>query len=234
MPANLKQSGTATAVATPVTPAFAGGGSSSPGTLLLLAVVVTGTSPTITTPAGWTQIGAGINGAALTVQFYSFFNNPGAIASVAVTLGGTVTGAVASIFEFPQASPGSLSSSANQSGTGTSYGDAPLAISTQAGELLFYMVGFVPATLTPNNSSEWSAVVGAGTQGAVTQLACFWGVSNIPFTTEKIGGSFSASVANAEQVARFTLGTVPKQPQDIVGGQSGVYVPTFYSGQIGG
>jgi hypothetical protein len=234
MAANLKQQGTATAVATPVTPAFAGGGSSSPGSLLILAVVVTGTSPTVTTPAGWTQIGTGINGAALTVQFYSLFNNAGGIASVAVTLAGTVTGAVASIFEFAQASPGVLSASANLSGTGTSYGDAPLAISTQAGELLFYMAGFVPATLTPNNSSEWSAAVGTGVQGILAQLACFWGVSNIPLSTEKIGGSFSASVANAEQVARFTLGTVPKQPQDIIGGQSGIYVPSFYSGQIGG
>lgn len=233
MTASLKQQGTATAVATPITPAFANGGSSAVGTLLLLAVVVTGTSPTITTPANWTSVG-GINGASLTIQLYSFFANSGGIASVAVTLGGTVTGAVASIFEFSGASPGSVSNTANQLGTGTSYGDAPLSISTQSGELLFYMVGFVPATLTPNNSAEWSSAVGTGIQGAVTQLACFWGITTVPASREKIGGSFSASVANAEQVVRFTLGTLPATSDVTNYGNRGVMVPTFYQGTIGG
>jgi hypothetical protein len=169
---------------------------------LLLAVVVTGTTPSITTPAGWTAIQNNVAPTGLACGLF-LLNGPGnvGITGVTVTVGGSGGGAVAALFNFIGASPATVDASGTQNGTGTSYSNFTVGVALPAGELLFYMVGFAAATLTPSNNAAWSGVLGAvvstnGTPNA--QLGCFivFNSGQVPFPS--LGGSLSASVVNQE------------------------------------
>jgi hypothetical protein len=184
------------------------GSPSQAGNSLLLAVAVTGATPSITPLAGWTVVQNNVAPAGLAVGLFLL---PGVlntgINGVIVTVGGTGGGAVAALFEMNGAAPVTQDATATQNGTGTSYGNLALAATSQFNELLFYVVGFAAATLTPSNSADWSAVQGAvvstnGTPNA--QIACFF--QNTPRgVTPTIGGSLSASVVNQENIARFSI-----------------------------
>lgn len=222
---------------------------SGAGNSLILAVVATGT-PTITPPTGWTVIQNNVAPAGLAVALFIL---PGAlntgIQSVAVTLTATLGGAVAALFET-NATTLSLDTSGTQNGTGTSYGNIGLSGTAQFQQLLFYVCGFAAATLTPSNTTVWSGAVGTavstnGTPNA--QIACFFQVTaNIRSST--IGGSFSASVVNQEDIARFFIpgsDAATNNPTGVYVGAGGnpagsLQVPqqqgigNFYSGSTGG
>lgn len=234
----LKQSGQTSSSAvspTSITPSL--GVASTAGNLLLLTVVVTGNPVSITTPANWTLVSSSTIAGALSVALFMQANAP-SLTSQAVTITATGGGASASIFEFSGVGPtiqveasGQANATSNSYGTGLTPATVPFA-----NELLFYVVGFAAATLTPSNSFEWSgntagAVSTGGTPNA--QIANFWGISPGNFPSS-IGGGFSASVVHGQVEGRFFVQGSDSITLDIVGGNAGIYVPTFYQGMIGG
>src|SRR5450755_1336753 len=95
----LVQSGSANAAT--AGPALPGSLTTATGNLLILVIAVVGSStPTIGTPAGWTLIETRAFGTTFTVATFAFANNPGGATNPSSTLGGTVTGWIAEMFEF--------------------------------------------------------------------------------------------------------------------------------------
>lgn len=236
MAQGLLQSATAASSAaspTSITPTLAA--ASTAGNLLIIAVAVTGTSPTITTPTNWASLGANSQ-AGLAFVLYRYENNPGGITSVVITVGGTGGGAVAAIFEFQGMTPYKFDTNATQASAGsTSYANKALAVTTRYNDLLFYATAFAAATLTPSNTNEWSPVIAAistnGTPNA--QLGCFWGLSVLN-STETMSGTFNASVVNAQTIARYIVAGSQQETYNNVGGMSGQLVGQFFQGMIGG
>lgn len=212
---------------------------SKQGNCLVLAVLVTGTTAvSITTPANWTFLANGAQGTVFLLDLFIFPNNPGGITSVTVTVTATVGNAAAAIFEFSGTGPMTQEKVQGFAQLAiTSYGNQMNPYVPYGNELLFYVAGFNPATLTPANSAEWSSAVGTvvSTGGAPNaQLACFWGNPPASIPNSVIGGSLSASVNAGVVELRFVNGTIPALVQDNINGQSGIFVPSFYQGQIGG
>lgn len=241
MVATLLQSNTAaSSVASPVSVTPTLGVASTKGNLLLLSVCVTGTTPSITTPAGWTLIQTNAP-SGLVTSLFALSNNPGGITSVVVTVGGTGGGAVAAIFEFSGMgmvqSIEALTFTTGTSNTYTGVAAAQLpSFPNFLNELIFYTIGFAATSLTPANSGEWSAVVGgiASTNGVPNaQIASFWGIQGVE-SLPVIGGSLGASVILGIINTRFMSGNEGRVSFATNMGARGIYVGAFNQGMIGG
>jgi len=237
---NLLQSITAASAAAgpaSITPTF--GGASTAGNFLVLIVCVTGTTPSITTPGGWTSIRNNVTNA-IAFGFFIFPNNPGGITSVAVTVGGTGGGAAAAMFEFTSM-PNNISG-AEVTGIFTSVGTPNPIVNVSGGivppfinELVFCALAFAAATVNSNaNTPDLTNSVGnvVSTSGAPNaQLACFWGLSLLNIPT---GGNMTlgTSVAVQFEVARF-LSAFGQAVDYTPGSPRGAVWPPYYQGSIG-
>lgn len=240
-PTLLQQNTAVTAAAGPasITPTF--GGASTAGNFLVLVVCVTGTTPTITTPGGWTSIRNNVTNS-IAIGVFILPNNAGGITAVAVTLGGTAGGAAASLFEFtgfPAVSINSLEISGIATNAGSVNPKAVVSgnISTpQLNELIFAVVAFAAANVNATaNSFDLANSIGTGvsTSGAPNaQLACFWGTTLFAVVSQ-VNLTLNASVAWQAEVLRFST-----QGQAItynsVGGNPGTVWPQYNQGMIGG
>ena len=239
MAVTLAQSASAASSAaspTSITPTLSGG--STAGNLLILAVCCTGTSPTITTPANWTLQVATVS-ATLALAVFTRINNPGNITAVAVTITATGGGAVASLCEFSRSIvAASVEATYAFQGAFGSFGLGPSA-PLQIGELTFITFGYQAATLTTGQKTQnmsanvASAVSTNGTPNA--QIANFWGENSGATALEAPNISVSIPAVTAgETLIRLTTADSSPLTNDLVSGQSGIYVPQFYQGSIGG
>jgi hypothetical protein len=241
-PTLVQQNTASSAAASPASIVPTLGVASTAGNLLVLVVCVTGTTPSVTNPAGWTVIRNTVANS-LAMAIYYLPNNAGGITAVTVTLGGTSGGATATILEYsniPQAglvldavaynlNASSATPSTSLSGTIAGGGQV-----SQVPELLFACAYFAAATVNSNsNSAELSNSVanGVSTSGAPNaQTAAFWGLgTNQPF--EQFTLNLSASVVwQVEMVRFFTSGG---QYQTFLGSGRGIVSPPYNQGSIG-
>lgn len=234
MALSLAQGSNNTGVASPATP-----GSLTPttGDLMLLFIGVIGTSPTITTPTNWTPIQTQF-GSVMAIGLYALPAASGA-QNPSAALGGTVTGWIACMFDFT----GQGSSSQYEANQGSNViaatsnnvaGFFPSQSLPMTNMLLFYSICRQTATYTPANSGlNWSATQQAASANGLA-VDSFWATNPGPGPFPVAGGSLSASVVWKGASAWFN--TINAQPvtTDNIGGNLGVYVPTFYQGMIGG
>lgn len=224
----VQQNTAATSVNSPtsVTPTL--GGASTAGNFLFMTVVVTGTSPSITTPASWTLV-TGASNATFAIAMFSRPNNPGGITSVAITISATNGGAVATIYEFGGigvAPTTDLVQSLNFSGTGlTGSQTTPPA---DLGELEIIVMGVV-ATSVISTSSQGSFTIITGPTSstvATTNAQKIDYISlNIPtqdtgLTNSVTGGAQNIAFAQARYI------TASSTPLNRGGVNGGIYVGT--------
>lgn len=230
------------------TPATTGSITAVVGDLLICCITVIGTNPTIATPTGggtW-QVLQNQSGSVVTMGTFFLPNSAGGATNPSAVLGGTVTGWVATIYEFTQTG----SNCTNQGNAGRSLTQAAVTdifngqIGQTIPQLLFIMTigrastnAFTPAFtgLGPSNTSGWSAsVLPQNAQGC--QQDFYWGtnlaqgVGAWPTAPGTLGSSAVWKVAGAWF---NTLGSNPSFG-DNVSGSSGIYVPAQYQGMIGG
>ena len=235
----LVQSGSNNGTVTPATP---GSLTLTAGNAALVLVAALGTSPTITGPGSTTNIQK-IQGA--TLAFGMFIRNTftGGAFNPSYTLGGTVTGWVAAMFEFSAmgSNTGIQGSASQASAIAQLTNIFPAAGNTLSNELFVYAVARATATMTPQNSfmgplAAWSASVQpqAGVQGL--SLDFFWasglgqGVGQYPSSS----GLLSGAVASVAIGAWFnTIATQPSNNDNIYG-NNGVLVGGNYQGMLGG
>jgi hypothetical protein len=250
----VSQQSTNNGTATPATP---GSITATANNLLVVIIAVLGTSPTIATPSSagtWTQIQK-TSGATLSFAMYMQANNGGGAINPSSVLGGTVTGWIAQIYSFPltgancglQGSTQTAQSTAQMSNVFAGQGTMSPSL------LLCYAVARATATQTIQNSGlaplgPGGALVGsspstwitsqqgqAGVQGL--SLDFFWGTNLAqgagPFPVGQ--GLLSSAVASVQIAAWFNA--TLSQPSPVganIGGNEGIYVPSFYQGMIGG
>lgn len=232
-----------------VSPATPGSLTTVAGNLLFLIVGVIGTSPTITTPASYTQIQKAENAS---ISFGAYFraNGPGGAANPSVTLGGTVTGWYALLAEFSQTGANCALQGSAISNNGA-LTQLPNVFSTQSGlrtipNLLFVSAAARPqaSTLTWQNSllaglnsgETWFADPFAQVQSNGIGINFSWG-SNLakgPGSWPISQGVLSSSGVSVQIGAWFN--TTASQPSvgSNIGGNEGIYVPTFFQGMVGG
>lgn len=239
---NSGKANSTVAAPTSITPALTV--ASTAGNFLLLVVSVTGTSPTITTPANWSNpVAVGSSPTTLTDVFI-YPNNPGGITSVAVTVGSTTAGgAVASIYEFSGVSSTLRSSSVTNlftnNGVGTS-GSIQTPNNFQTVDTLAVTVsGRVASTITPTFDSfyTWStSVQGAVSTGATTnvQQDVYWTEILSSGPLPDFSATYGSSVNHEEIIILFSTLNSFKQNVTSVGGVIGTLVGQHYQGMIGG
>jgi hypothetical protein len=241
----LVQSGSNNGTATPATP---GSLTLTNHNLAILLVAVLGTSPTITTPASWTQVQK-TSGATLSFAMYAFPNQGGGATNPSVTLGGTVTGWVCAMFEFSQTGANCIIQGSNQNAlsvvqladifqsSGNGVGGPQL--------LYFYAVARATATITtantgiapPGGSSSWSTSVQpqAGVQGLSMDFYWASGLCCGSECKPSAAGLLSSAVASVAIAA--WANTTASNPQNGAGnsfGARGVLVGGQYQGMMGG
>lgn len=237
----LVQSGSNNGTTTPATP---GSLTLTANNLAVLIIAARGTSPTLTTPTNWTQVQK-TSGASVTFALYALLppNNTGGATNPSSTIGGTVTGWIASMFELNTgltANEGLVSSAQSAQSTAALTNVFPGASLSGQNLLFFYSVARLTATLTsPVSGLNWSASVQsqAGVQGLSTDS--FWASSFAqgggPFFSFPVGaGTLGSAVASVQIGAWFNANPTGTVTSDIIGGFAGVYVPQFYQGMIGG
>jgi hypothetical protein len=246
----LVQSGSNNGTTTPASP---GSLTTTAGNLLILIIGVAGTSPTIATPASWTQVQK-VQGGSTSFAMYAFPNNTGGATNPSSTLGGTVTGWVSSMFEFNQCGSNcGLQGSLIQSpGTST----IPNIFANQIGQMPPQMLFFYSLfwnggqTLTPQNTglapinqsgvlvggSSWQGPVQSQANVQGMSMQSFWGTNLAQGVGPWPGaaGILSSNISNREIAAWFNTTASNAQVGALVGGNEGIYVPTFYQGMVGG
>lgn len=231
----LAQGSSANGAATPAAP---GSLTTTSGNLLILVVFVNGTSPTITTPGGWTLL-QGINGASTSMAMYALPNNAGGATNPSVTLGGTVTGWAAGMWEF--SGQGSNANYESLLGSFLQTQSNPVinifannAQMPQSNMLFVYAVGRTTATYTATNTGiAWSASQNAQSANGVA-LDFFWGTNPGPGPFPSALGTFSPSVVGRFIGAWFTSVLAQPVVPANVSGNAGYLVGSFYQGTIGG
>ena len=208
----------------------------------MLVVCVTGTTPSITNLGGAWQVQRNTVANAIACGLFFMPNNPGGITAVAVTLGGTLGGATATILEFqfmPANGPFIETSSA-----ATSAGSATPATSTsnlstqvlQLNELVFGCAFFAAATVNSNaNSAELlnSCATGVSTSGAPNaQTQGYWGSGDSNAINSMVV-NLSASVAWQAIVFRTLSSGGQVQTWVQENGIHGTVWPPYYQGIIG-
>lgn len=228
-----------------ITPTLGAG--STAGNLLLIVVVVSGSSPTITTPTNWTLIQS-VGDATIRCALFAFPINSGGITSVAVTLGSTTAGgAAAGIFEFN--GQGTL---AQYQQLINSYNVAPVVSTSFANvfpngpisnsqQLFVYITGRVFGSSTQVNTGlNWSAALFDSSTGATTDVifSLIWGVNPGPGMMPVTGGTLGSSVDHIQIGAHWNSIGDPTLGLPFgfttVGGSRGCLVGNFYQGIIGG
>jgi hypothetical protein len=241
----LVQSGSNNGTTSPATP-----GSLTPtaGNLMVLTIAAIGTSPTLTTPASWTQIRK-TSGATLTVAMYAFPNVTTGAKNPSSTIGGTVTGWVASMFEFtPTGANCHAQGSVMQTSAVAQLTDifqAADSSATQFQNLYLYYVARATATIAANNagvappggSSSWSASTEtqAGVQGLSTDFYWASGLCCGNNCAPQASGLLSSAVASVAIAAWFN--TIASNSQNGRGngfGERGIFVGGQYQGMMGG
>ena len=216
----------ATSTSGPATIVAALGVASTAGTTLFMSVTVTGSTPTVSTPANWTLITNNGN-APIATYMFARANNPGGITTVTVTLNSdTSGGAVATMFEVANMPP-ILAVEYTQNGQSGSNQNPNLtrnAAIPDVEEFCLYSVGFVStATLSSiNTPSDYSGNTSGGTSTVATTnvtLVNRLAINGGPSTpTDTLGAGFnpgvgcnlSAAVACAYLLARFlSLASTP-------------------------
>jgi len=216
---------------------------------MILVIAAIGTSPTLTTPTNWTQI-AKTSGATLTVAMYAFPNITTGAKNPSSTIGGTVTGWIASMFEFTQCGANcKIQNSVQQTSAIAQLTDIFQAAgnsATQAQNLYLYAVASAGAAsfaannqgiAPPGGSSGWSASVQS--QAAVQGLSVdfFWG-SGLCCGREclpQASGLLASAVASVAIAA--WANTIASNSQNGAGnsfGERGVLVGGQYQGMMGG
>jgi len=222
------------------------------GNLLIATYALIGTSPTVGAPAGgWTNIQA-VSGASVTLSVFMLPNNTGGAFNPSSTLGGTVTGWIASIYEFSQTGANcQLQGSAQASAATQQLTNIFSGQGQMIPNLLFiYTVARATASIIAQNTgltfvrpdglapgaSGWSgSIQGAnGVQGLSYDF--FWGSNLAQGTGPFPSASGFISVAEVWKQVGAWFNTTATQPSvsDNIGGNSGIYVPPFYQGMIGG
>ncbi len=248
-PRNSSNNGTAT-------PATSGSITAVSPNLLVAIIAALGTNPTIATPTSagtWTQIQK-TQGATLSFAMYMQAANAGGAINPSSVLGGTITGWIAQIFEFPQ-----TGANCGLQGSAMTAQSTAQLVNIFAGqqqmipELLFcYAVARATATqviqnaglapinqqgmLTGGSPTTWLAptLPQAGVQGL--SLDFFWG-TNLgqgvgPYPVGQ--GLLSSAVASVQIAAWFNALINPPGIAANVGGSEGNYFGPFYSGMTGG
>lgn len=234
----LAQGASNTGAATPATPSSL---TVSAGNLLILAIFVNGTSPTIATPAGWTLV-QGVNGGATSMALFMQANTAGGATNPSSTLGGTVTGWACGMWEF--SGQGSNANYEQLLGSNIINQSPPPLTNIFAGQanqnmpqsnLLFvYAVGRATAVLTPANTGiAWSATQNPVNANGV-QLDFFWGTNPGPGPFPSAAGSLGAGVNCRTIGAWFSSALASPFTPANIGGQAGYLVGQFYQGMIGG
>lgn len=248
----LAQSGTNNGTATPATP---GSLTTTAANLLALFIAVQGTSPTITTPGGWTSV-QNSPGASLTAGLFILPNNAGGATNPSATLGGTVAGWIAIMAEITATGANeALISSAvlAQSAAAQLANVFPTNLGqAQPTELFFYAVARLGnITLTGPTSglnawappgytgaSQWSASVQGQTNVRGLSVDLFWGDTAPcwPCPYPQGAGLMSSAVASVQIGAWLnSAATYPDTPRlTNVGGYGSQYTPPFFQGMIGG
>lgn len=248
----LAQSGTNNGTATPATP---GSLTTTVGNLLVLAVAVAGTNPTASTPAGWTAV-QNSAGATLTVALFIRPNNPGGATNPSSTLGGTVTGWIAVMYELNATgtNEGLISSAVSTQSTAALANIFPTNLGqAQPNELFLYVVGslgnnplsgavsglnnFAPPGYA-NAGSGWSGSIQSQTNVRGLTLDNFWGSAAAAFPCPYPSGAGNITNAVASVQIGAWLNSAATIPSGLIqadiGGLSGNYVPSFNQGMIGG
>lgn len=186
-----------------VTPIFASTGA---GNFLVICVAATGTSPTISTPASWTQ-DSKLQVATLAHAVYVFPNNPGSITSVIVSLGGTIQGVAAVAMEFSGVGSFNIKmGGAGDSQTGQTIVDQFQNAPPVTNQLLLACLGFATAVRTTTSTPDYNLGTGetVSTGGAPNAKATIVSGSN-PYATQPfISHSLDASVIWSTINSRWT------------------------------
>jgi hypothetical protein len=190
---------------TSVTPTL--GVASAKGNLLLITVFCTGSSPSITTPAGWTLISSAANAVAASAIF-AILNNSGGITAVAITISATNGGAVATIYEV--AATGLLSDTSLENNYNSNlWGSAPFfSLVTEINELDLITIGVIAAnTITTTAQGDFKTITGPTSSTTATTNAqkIDYLSLNCPFPQyDTPGGSVSGGGQNISYLeARF-------------------------------
>lgn len=248
----LAQSGTNNGTATPATP---GSLTTTAGNLLVLAIAVAGTSPTASTPASWTAV-QNSAGATLTVALFIRPNNPGGATNPSSTLGGTVTGWIAVMYELTATgtNEGLISSAVTAQSTAALTNIFPTNLGqAQPTELFLYVVGSLgnnplsgaTAGLTnwappgyAQGASQWSSSVQSQTNVRGLTLDNFWGTSAAAWPCPYPTGAGNITNAVASVQIGAWLNSAATQPDTAkaanIGGLQGSYVGPYNAGMIGG
>lgn len=228
-------------------PATPGSQTPTAGNLLVLVIAALGTSPTIATPASWTQVQK-TSGSALSFAMYMLANNGGGATNPSSTLGGTVTGWLAAMFGFSQTGANCALQGSNKLPSSVAQ-LTNIFSNTPSGQmppnLLFcYAVARATAAITaqntglvgPNSGTQWSSSVQgqAGVQGL--SLDFYWGsnLASAPGAWPTASGLLDSAVNSVAIGAYFNTTATQPSIGDNVGGQSGLYVPAQFQGMIGG
>ena len=247
----LAQSSTNNGTATPATP---GSLTTAAGNLLVLFISVAGTSPTITTPGGWTQL-QNIAGSTLTAGLWILPNNAGGATNPSATLGGTVTGWIAIMAEIT--ATGANEASISSQGTAQSSAQLTNIFPTNLGqaqptELFVYAVArlgnvtisgptsglnaWAPPGYT--GSSQWSASIQGQVNVRGLSVDLYWGDSTPcwPCPYPQGAGLLSSAVASVQLAAWLnSAATMPDTAKAAnIGGLQGSYVGPYNAGMVGG
>ena len=214
------------------------------GTLLLFSVTATSSgTPTIASPGGaWATV-YNTSIAGLAYALFVQLSNAGGITTITSNLSTTTGGGACAGFLELQSEPLSqawandFSTSYNQSTTNIPWtGITPVV---NFAELLFYIVHRQATSFTPNNTIDWvSGVMNTVSTGSTTnaQQDGYIAISSQQLGQASGGGTIGGAIPSALGYARYTApisfpSNFPTVPE---GGKSGVYVPLFNQGMIGG
>lgn len=214
------------------------------GNLLILMVSATGTSPSVTTPGGWSVL-ASNPGASISTYIYCLPNNAGGLTGVTLSCSATNGGISASFLEFA-GMPGvnSVEYTNTFSGTGTS---VPQLITDTVLKTNELFLAFVASNATGSFSSsgsrtpEWAGNLnGIGSTNGTTNTRNndYWATNGGSSSTPQIQGTLSPSViwsAIGVHMLSSSSGAFSSPlPTNIISGNAGVVVGQFFQGMIGG
>jgi hypothetical protein len=212
------------------------------GDLLLFAVVATSSgTPTISSPGGsWQQV-FNLSKSTLAYALFALYNYASGVSSITSNLATTTAGGAVCAFHDVSGlgNNQALDLETDGSQATTSVPWPSISNVGYVNELLYYSVGRIASTYTPNNTWEWTGDFGAVVStGSTTnaQLDGYFALMPQEFSQPQGGGNLSSAVASYLGYARFNHSA--DFPLSFVespaGGNAGLYVPQFNCGMIGG
>jgi hypothetical protein len=217
-------------------------GATSAGNLLILMVSATGSSPTVTTPGGWTALGSN-PGTSISTYLFTLANNAGGLTGVTLACSATNGGISASFFEFSGMPAANNAEYTNTfSGTGTAVPQLVTSNVQKTDELcLAFVASNATASLSTSGSRtpEWVGNVnGIGSTNATTNTRnnTYYGAS-VGTSTPFIQGTLSVSVVWSAICVRLLSsdsGPFSVPVIAIIGGNAGQVAGQFFQGMVGG